>query len=186
ALRLRVRPVPAPGGAARAGSGHALGRRAADAGDRARAHERAAAAAARRALPRARAARGERDPRRAGQAARGGPDRPDGGAEARHRARLRRARLRAGERPARARGHDRAPRAAPGPLGPVLLARYAFGFIRSTQALSPARSSARNLRVVSSVSLPWASNLVCARPMNTSGRGSTWPQSWPRMRRRSY
>ena len=63
---------------------------------------------------------------------------------------------------------------------------YFFTFIRSIHGLKPARRSARNLRVFSSVSLPCASNLVGAAPMNTSGRGSTWAQSWPRMRRRSY
>ena len=62
---------------------------------------------------------------------------------------------------------------------------YRFTRIRSTHGLKPARRSARNLRVVSSVSFP-SVNLLGPAPMKTSGRGSTCAQSWPRMRRRSY
>src|SRR5260221_4656849 len=65
-------------------------------------------------------------------------------------------------------------------------ASYFLTFMRSIQTLKPASSSVRNLRVVSSVSLPCASNLDCAAPMNTSGLGCTCATSWPRMRRRSY
>ena len=50
--RARLRHVPAPGRAARAARRHAVGRRAADAGDRPRPDEPAAAAAARRAVAR--------------------------------------------------------------------------------------------------------------------------------------
>src|SRR5258708_400424 len=63
---------------------------------------------------------------------------------------------------------------------------YFMTFMRSIQTLKPARSSVRNLRVVSSVSLPCASNLVCAAPMNTSGLGCTCATSCPRIRRKSY
>ncbi|MCD6041981.1 MAG: livF 22 [Burkholderiales bacterium] len=84
-------------------------------------------------------------------------------------------------------GDEREARRAQGPRGPLLRpGDYFFTRIRSIHGLKPASMSVRNLRVVSSISLPWASNLVGAAPMNTSGRGSTCAQSWPRMRRRSY
>ena len=49
---------------------------------------------------------------------------------------------------------------APGPGQPAFLARYFFICIRSIQGLKPASRSVRNLRVLSSVSLPCASNLL--------------------------
>src|SRR5205085_10221700 len=119
---------------------------------------------ARRAVPRPRAARRHGEPPRARQAARKRAHAPDGRAEARHRACLRQPRLRADQGTRGAGGPHGPARAARRPGGPVLLARYFFTFIRSIHALTPTSNSARNLRVVSSVSLPLASNLVCAAP----------------------
>src|SRR6266850_3823527 len=63
---------------------------------------------------------------------------------------------------------------------------YFLILMRSIQTLKPASSSVRNLRAASSVSLPCASNLLAAPPMNTSGLGCTCATSWPRTLRRSY
>ena len=106
---------PRAGAAARARGGTALGRRAADAGDRLRARVRAGAAARRRAVARARAAgRRGADGVSAADPPDARHDRPARRAERAGRARCRRSRLRHGERPHRARRHARAPAGAPG------------------------------------------------------------------------
>ncbi len=139
----------------------------------------------RRDLPRHRASHGAFRARRLRHAQPGRAHRPhhDGAPDLRRHRRLRRGADLRRHRQLR-RGVPRAAR----PLGGRAGADYFFGptRIRSIQILSPTRSSPRNLRVASSVILPCASSLDCALPMKTSGRGSTWPQSWVRMRRRSY
>src|SRR5439155_20163211 len=159
---------------------------AADARHRPGADERAAAAAARRTVSRPRADGGQRDPPGPGKAAPERADAVDGGAEARHRARLREPRLRADQGPRGARGQHRQPGAPSGPDRSVLRAGYFLTCMRSIQTLKPTSRSVRNLRVASSVTRPCGSTFEATEPTNTSGRGSTCAQSWPRMRRRSY
>ena len=95
-----LRTVSAAEGAARPARRHAFGRRAADAGDRARADEPAAAAPARRAVARPRAADRPADFRRHPQAQRRGEAHGlPGRAERLPRAQARAPRLRHGQRP---------------------------------------------------------------------------------------
>src|SRR5439155_6106559 len=129
-----------------------------------------AAAAARRTVSRPRADGGQRDPPGPGKAAPERADAVDGGAEARHRARLREPRLRADQGPRRARGEHRRP-GAPSRLDrSVLRAGYFLICMRTIQSLKPTRRSVRNLRVASSVIAPCAgSTFDATEPTNTSG-----------------
>src|SRR5205823_1431251 len=111
----------------------------------------------------------------AGKTARERPHHADGRAEARYCARLCAARLCADQGKGRTGSLDFAAREAVGSFRPVFFPGYFF--IRVIQGPKPASRSVRNLRVASSVIFPCASNLPCAEPMKTSGRGSTWAQS---------
>src|SRR6185436_7879061 len=123
AVRFRLWALSAARRASAPACGHALGRRAADAGDRPRADEQSEPAAPRRAVPRPRAHGRGRDPRRPREIAAVRPDAADGRAEARHRARLRQPRLRDDQGADGARGQHRQPGAPPGPARPVLFPR---------------------------------------------------------------